>query len=182
MVYKFLLLSDEVNNFKREIQISSQATFLDLHNEILKATGYEEKQMYSFFICGNDWSKQTEITLIEMDTSSEEDSYIMEQTYLEDLLEEEYQKLLYVFDPLTERVFFIELCEIITGKELKKPVCSKSIGEPPKQYIDFDLVNNDFNINTDLGENFYGEDEFDDEDLEGLDEDTFENRLTDDPF
>ncbi|MDR2680772.1 MAG: hypothetical protein LBC47_08205 [Tannerella sp.] len=180
MVYKFLLLSDEVDNFKREIQISSQATFFDLHNEILKSTGYEEKQMYSFFICGNDWSKHTEVTLIEMDTSSEEDSYIMDRTLLEDLLEEEHQKLLYVFDPLTERVFFIELREIITGKDLKKPVCSKSVGEPPKQFIDFDIVSND--ISTDLGENFYGDDEFDEEDLAGLDEDTFENRLTDERF
>ena len=41
MVYRFLLLSDEVDNFKREIQISSQATFLDFHKEILKSTGYD---------------------------------------------------------------------------------------------------------------------------------------------
>jgi hypothetical protein len=179
MVYKFLLLSDEVDNFKREIQISSQATFLDLHNEILKATGYEEKQMYSFFICGDDWSKQTEITLIEMDTSSEEDGYIMENTYLEDLLEEEHQKLLYVFDQLAERVFFIELREIITGKDLKKPACTKSVGEPPKQFIDFNDVTDD--LSMDLGENFYGEDEYDDEDLDGLDEDTF-NEMQNDRF
>jgi hypothetical protein len=179
MVYKFLLLSDEVDNFKREIQISSQATFLDFHNEILKATGYEEKQMYSFFICGNDWSKHTEITLIEMDTSSEEDSYIMENTYLEDLLEEEHQKLLYVFDQMTERVFFIELREIITGKDLKKPECTKSVGEPPKQFIDFNVINEE--ISMDLGENFYGDDEYDDEDLDGLDEDTF-NEMQNDRF
>jgi hypothetical protein len=180
MVYRFLLLSDEVDNFKREIRISSEATFLDFHNEILKATGYEEKQMYSFFTCGDNWDKQTEITLIEMDTSSEEDNYIMENTYLEDLLEEEHQKLIYVFDQLTERCFFIELREIITGKELKKPFCSKSVGEPPKQFIDFDLMANDIST-TDLGENFYGDDEFDEEDLENLDEDTF-SELSDDRF
>ncbi|MDR1382080.1 MAG: hypothetical protein LBJ47_11465 [Tannerella sp.] len=179
MVYRFLILSDEVDNFKREIQIGSQATFLDLHNEILKATGYEEKQMYSFFICGEDWSKRTEITLIEMDTSSEEDCYVMENTLLEDLLEEEHQKLLYVFDQMTERVFFIELREIITGKDLKKPVCTKSVGEPPKQFIDFNVLSDDAGI--DLGENFYGDDEYDEEDLKGLDEDTF-NELQDNRF
>jgi hypothetical protein len=171
MVYRFLLLSDEVDNFKREIQISSQATFLDFHNEILKATGYEDKQLYSFFICGNAWDKQTEITLIEMDTSSEEDNYIMENTYLEDLLEEEHQKLLYVFDQLRERCFFIELREIITGKDMEKPACTKSDGEPPKQFILFDVTTDD--INMDLGEDFYGEDDFDDEELDGLDNDSF---------
>lgn len=180
MVYRFLLLSDEADNFKREIQISSQASFLDFHKEILKVTGYDENQMYSFFICGDDWSKQTEITLIEMDTSSEEDNYVMEDTLLEDLLEEEHQKLLYVFDQLSERVFFIELREIITGKDLKDPVCSISVGMPPKQMLDFDMTTND--ISLDLGEDFYGDDAYDDEDLEGLDEGSFEESSTDDRF
>ena len=73
--------------------------------------------MCSFFICDDDWSKNTEITLVEMDTSSEVDNYIMEDTRLEELLEDEHQKLLFVFDYMTERCFFIELSEIITGKE-----------------------------------------------------------------
>ncbi len=41
--------------------------------------------MCSFFICDDDWSKNTEITLVEMDTSSEVDNYIMEDTRLEEL-------------------------------------------------------------------------------------------------
>lgn len=180
MVYRFLLLSDEADDFKREIQISSQATFFDFHKEILKTTGYDKQQMYSFFICGDDWSKQTEITLIEMDTSSEEDSYVMDKTLLEDLLEEEHQKLLYVFDQLAERVLFIELREIITGKDLKDPVCTKVTGKPPKQFIDFDVVAND--ISTDLGEDFYGDDAFDNEDLEGLDEGSFDDESLNDRF
>ena len=92
----------------------------------------------------------------------------MDRTILEDLLEEEHQKLLYVFDQLAERVFFIELREIITGKDLKDPICTKSSGEPPVQFIDFDVASTD--ISSDLGEDFYGEDGFDDEDLAGLDE------------
>ena len=180
MVYKFLLLSDEVDNFKREIQINSQATFFDFHNEILKATGYDENQLYSFFICGDDWSKQTEITLIEMDTSSEEDCFIMEQTPLEELLEEEQQKLIYVFDQLSERVFFIELREIITGKELKEAMCSKSVGVPPQQFVDFDIAASD--ISSDLGEDFYGDDAYNEEDLDGLDEGSFDESALDDRF
>ena len=39
--------------------------------------------------------------------SYEEDSYVMKDTRLSDLLEDEKQKLIYVFDPLAERVFFI---------------------------------------------------------------------------
>lgn len=178
MVYRFLLVSDEVDDFKREIQISSEATFLDFHKAILKSTRYDADQIYSFFICGDDWSKQTEITLIEMDTSSEEDSYVMDTTRLEELIEEEHQKLLYVFDQLNERVFFIELRQIITGKDLKEPVCTKSVGLPPKQIMEFKM---DFStISTDLDEDFYGDDAYDDEDLAGLDEGMFDDEPTSD--
>lgn len=73
MVYRFLILSDEVDNFKREIQIDSEATFLELQDAILDSVNFTKDQMTSFFICDDDWSKETEITLVEMDTSSDVD-------------------------------------------------------------------------------------------------------------
>ena len=112
MVYRFTIISDEVDDFIREIQIDSEATFYELHEAILKAAKYTNDQMTSFFICDDDWEKEQEITLEDMGTSSDEDSYIMRETSLSELLEDEKQKMLYVFDPLTERVFFIELSEI----------------------------------------------------------------------
>ena len=63
MVYRFTIISDEVDNFRREIQIDSDATFLDFHNAILKSVGYPNDQMTSFFICDDNWEKETEITL-----------------------------------------------------------------------------------------------------------------------
>ena len=51
MVYKFRIISDEVDDFLREIKIDSEATFYDLHEAILKCTGYKDDQMTSFFIC-----------------------------------------------------------------------------------------------------------------------------------
>ena len=53
--------------------------------------------MTSFFVCDDDWEKQTEITLEDMGGgSSEEDTYIMRETRLSELLEEEKQKMLYL--------------------------------------------------------------------------------------
>ena len=133
MVYKFRIISDEVDDFLREIQIDSEASFYDLHEAILKSTGYKDDQMTSFFICDDDWEKETEITLEDMGSgSSEEDTYIMRETPLSELLEDEKQKMIYVFDPLAERVFFIELSEIITGKDLDKAVCTRKNGEAPQ--------------------------------------------------
>ena len=55
MVYKFRIISDEVDDFLREIKIDSEASFYDLHEAILKCTGYKDDQMTSFFICDDDW-------------------------------------------------------------------------------------------------------------------------------
>ena len=45
MVFRFLILSDEVDDFKREIKIDSEATFLDLYNAIMDSVGYTKDQM-----------------------------------------------------------------------------------------------------------------------------------------
>ena len=83
MVYKFLLLSDEVDNFSREIEIAPDATFLQFHDAILDAVGYDKNQITSFFICSDNWEKQQEITLIDMGADSATDTYLMEETPLE---------------------------------------------------------------------------------------------------
>ncbi len=51
MIYKFRLVSDEVDNFKREIAIDADDTFLTFRNAICEAVGYDRGQMNSFFIC-----------------------------------------------------------------------------------------------------------------------------------
>ncbi|MFK2099761.1 hypothetical protein ACIXHK_21255 [Bacteroides fragilis] len=170
MIYRFTIISDEVDDFVREIQIDPEATFFDLHEAILKAANYTNDQMTSFFICDDDWEKEKEITLEEMDNNPEMDSWIMKETRLNELIEDEKQKLLYVFDYMTERCFFIELSEIITGKEIKGAKCTKKSGEVPKQTVDFEEMAAGGG-SLDLDENFYGDQDFDMEDFdaEGFD-------------
>lgn len=170
MIYRFTIISDEVDDFVREIQIDPEATFFDFHEAILKAAGYTNDQMTSFFICDDDWEKEKEITLEEMDNNPEMDSWIMKETRLNELIEDEKQKLLYVFDYMTERCFFIELSEIITGKEIKGAKCTKKSGEAPKQTVDFEEMAAGGG-SLDLDENFYGDQDFDMEDFdaEGFD-------------
>jgi hypothetical protein len=176
-----MILSDEVSDFIREIKIDSEATFLDLHHAIIKSAGYAPDQMCSFFICDDDWSRRTEITLIDMDKSSEEDNYIMENTRLEELLEDEDEKLVYVFDYLTERSFFIELREIIPGKRLAQATCARSEGVPPPQTVDFDAVmDSKTQAPSLLSESFYGDSEYDPDELDHEGFDGLEN--TGNPF
>lgn len=169
MVYRFTMVSDEVDDFVREFQISPDATFFDLHTAILKSVGFTDDEPTSFFVCNEDWEREHEVTLEAMnDESSEEDSYIMKDTELSELVEDEGQKLTYVFDVMTERSFFLELTEIITRKESKTPQCTRSQGEPPQQKVDFEEAAKQMNIpaGDDLGENFYGDKDYDEEDLD----------------
>ena len=176
MIYRLIMISDEVEDFMREIQIDSESTFLDLHKTILEACHYPDDQLTSFTMCENGWEKGQEVTLEEMDTSSDQDSYVMADTRLSELIEEEKQHLIYTFDPLADRCFFIQVSEIITGKTLDTPKVTRSQGNAPKQTIDFDELmarNPVGNASTDGGiyddDDLYG-DAIDDEEigLEGL--------------
>ena len=186
MVYRFLILSDEADDFKREIKIDSEATFLDLYNIIMDSVGYSKDQMCSFFLCDDDWSKTTEITLVEMDTSSDTDSYTMADTHLDELLEDEHQKLLFVFDYMTDRALFMELREIITGQDLKEAICTKSTGNPPAQTMTNEELESKTS-NLDLEEYFYGDsdyniDELDRDGYEGFGDSVIDNPYDDDRY
>lgn len=183
MVYRFIILSDEVDDFRRDILIDSESTFFELHNAILDSVGYTADQMTSFFICDEDWSREQEITLVEMDTSSEEDNYVMDNTHLSDFLEDEKQKLIYVFEYLTERSFFMELREIIPGKSLEKPECVKLAGEAPPQTTKFEEIpdaSSGNTVGTVSDDSFFDDDNLD---LDEYDEEELDNFLSDgNPF
>ncbi len=169
MVYKFLILSDENEIFLREITIDADNTFLDFHEAIVKAVNYDLHQMASFFLCNEDWEKEQEITLVEMDTSTEYDNLTMGKTVIADYVTDEGQKLLYVFDYMSERAFFIRLEEITTGKNLAQAVCLKSDGKAPEQISSEDDFLN-FSKSEDMDANFYGDEDFE---LDELDEEGF---------
>ena len=118
MVYRFKLVSDEVSNFAREIEIDSDSSFLQLRNAILDSVDYTKDDIDSFFLCDDDWQRQEEITLEDMGSSSDCDIWLMEDTPVGELVEDEGQKLVFVFDYLTERSFFMELKEIIPGRSM----------------------------------------------------------------
>ncbi|MCQ2194664.1 MAG: hypothetical protein MJZ28_06890 [Paludibacteraceae bacterium] len=178
MIYKFILLSDEVDNFMREIQIDSEATFMELHDAILDSVKYGKDQITSFFVCDDSWEKEQEITQIEMDTSSEYDNYVMDDTKLEELISDEGQKVLFVFDMMNERSFFMELREVKTGVDLPVAKCTASKGTAPKQILD-DLFM-DFTANAKAFDATLGLEDFDDEGVD--DEELGDLNISDDYF
>lgn len=184
MIYKFRIVSDEVDNFKREIEIDADSNFLTFRNAICDSLGYDKGQMNSFFICEDGWEKGKEITLEDMGSDLSDETYLMDECILSDYLEDEGQKMIFVFDYLTDRAFFIELKETIPGKILSSPICTVAMGTPPPQFIDLEEFEAKLDAktktsDTDMDEDFYGSDEYNEDefDAEGFDEMTFDENM-----
>ncbi len=181
MIFNFRIVSDEVDNFKREIQIDAEATFLDLKNAICESVDYDKNQMSSFFICDDRWEKEREITLEDMGSDSSEDVYLMEDSVLSDFIEDEGQRLMFTFDYLTDRSFYIEMKKMITGRTLKDPVCTLAVGKAPAESVDLDEFDAKIDAKAaaaaaaaaeDMGEEFFGSDSYNDDEFDaaGFDE------------
>jgi len=173
MIYTFHIGSEDSPKFKVEIDIDASDTFLRLRNAILDAAGYSKDQMDSFFICDEHWNMGKEITYADMGKDSDDDIWLMEDTPLEELIEDEGQRLVFVFDYLTDRNFFLILKEITPGKSLHDPLCKRKEGTAPREVIDIEeLLKTDTTRVapdiSDLDENFYGDDEYNEEDIADL--------------
>jgi hypothetical protein len=138
--------------------------------------------MDSFFICDDGWEKRKEITYEDMDLDSDQDAWLMDDAVLADFIDDEGQKILYVFDYLTDRALYMEMTELTTGKTLKDPVCTLSLGQAPPQTIDMDEFDAQIDAKAaqaakaaaedDIDEDFYGSDSFNEDEFEagGFDE------------
>ena len=191
MVFRFLILSDEVDDFKREIKIDSEATFLDLYNAIMDSVGYTKDQMCSFFICDDNWEKEKEITLEDMGSDSAQEVYLMDDSILGDFIDDEGQRLMFTFDYMTDRSFFIEMKKLETGRNLIDPVCSMAVGKAPTQMMEFEEFEDKNAAKAkasaiaaavaaeDMGEEFYGSEQFNDDEFsaEGFDEMNFDEKF-----
>lgn len=166
MVFHFVVLSDEVDDFRRELDIDTEATFAELNELLLKTCGYKKEMMTSFFICDEDWNKQQEITAVDMsDHSLKNRPKMMEHTHLCDVISDDdaHNKLhiLFEFDTLCERYLYMQLKEARDHEHLLTPAITLEKGKAPKQEQDIESMIRDFD-NDDM----YGVDGFNDDELD----------------
>ncbi len=179
MIYRFTFSCEEGDpNFRRVFEADADATFLQLHEAILKSVDYPDDQMTSFFICNDEWEKGQEVTLVEMESNFEYDNMVMNETRLSDLIEEVGQRLIYIFDPMFERYFFGSLKEIKPGT-MNGVECVESKGKAPKQLKSEDPL---AGLGSKGGDDdFLFDDEFKDEyDLGDIDMEGFQDLSFDD--
>ena len=173
MIYLFRIISDENQDFHRDLVSDSSDTFLDFHKVLQENLGYDASQLASFFITNENWEKQQEITLIDMKQDPGVETLTMEAVTLEEYLVELNQRMIYVFDFFSERAFFIELIELSDQQSSKKtPFVADEKEDPPPQLALDKLLDN-----VNMEEPSYEEDEekFPEDDLriDDLDPDMF---------
>ncbi len=159
MVYRFLILSDEDEDFRRELRINAEATFLELNDFLLASLGYDNHEMTTFHLCDEDWHKEREVTLFDMSFDESNPSLVMSEYKLSDLMEAKGEHLFFVFDMLAERGLFMELAEIDEDSEELVPRITFEQGNPPVQMVDLDVASS--RLSTLEDDNF--DDSFDDD-------------------
>lgn len=125
MLYTITAVSPEVEDFAIELQIESDATFAELHRLIRQTCGWGEGQPSTFHLCDERWHREHSIP----ERSMEDDT--MADVELGDCLEDEGQRLQYIFDPDGRRGLLLEVTRIAYGKHIDQPTCRRSHGEAP---------------------------------------------------
>lgn len=133
MVYRIIILSEEDDFFRREIRIDSEATFQQFNDFLVEHLGFSSAELTTFYISDEAWSKGQEVTAMDMRLNSDEDSYLMSETQLEELIEGRGDRLIFVFDMLSERALFMEVVEELPGKSLPEPEVTRAEGKAPTQ-------------------------------------------------
>lgn len=169
MTLRLTLISPDVEDFIIEMKIDADASFADLHNLILNQCGYKEIKGQRFLICDENWRPYRRILLSdEGNTSIDEDVYLMADTDLGEVLEDEGQRLTYRYDPEGHRMFLLEVTKITFGDKVPaEGIMTRRSGHTPAQFLQEEAAQPNIQMATEaLEEEFYGDEGFEEEDLD----------------
>lgn len=111
MLYRFRVILDAEEDVFRDIEIMAGDTLEDLHNTILQSFGFDGTEMASFYISDDDWNQGEEISQFDM-AEGGSSIRLMNETTLDDVVDETQTKLIYVYDFFSMWTFLVELAEI----------------------------------------------------------------------
>lgn len=166
MVYKIRLILDTEENVLRDIVISYNDTLEDLHNAITNAFGFYGTEMASFYLTDDKWNQGDEIPLFDMSESN--NSMSMQKFKIKEVLTEDNDKLIYVYDFLALWSFYVELISIEEDENLiELPSLLLSVGVVPNEAPEKEFISEESNSNS---EEYDRLENFDDFDFDNFDE------------
>ena len=169
MIYRFRMLTDENDHFVRDFEVAADSTLLDMHEFLIQMLDYDPC-MASFFKADDRWERQQEYTYMDMGDGMGDGGNgapkPMATSRLCEVLHYLHDRLIYVFDPFTERAYYIEVIEAKDEQEgMTYPRVQFEHSPAPDQYDPeaseqsgsiFDEIMGEFN-------DFDGDDSYDDE-------------------
>ncbi|MFD2553238.1 IS1096 element passenger TnpR family protein [Sphingobacterium tabacisoli] len=176
-IYRFRVTFEDYEDIYRDIDMPSKSTFVELHQEIHKSTGYQVDASSSFYVSNDQWKKGTEIALMPSQRKIDAGVLLMEDIRLSKFIDDPHQKFYYIYNFDRPYDFHVELVKILKEEEGKEyPAIFKSVGQAPKMVAaaNFPVASDDDEDDEYVEESTeeYGVDEDDDYDtMDGDDED-----------
>jgi hypothetical protein len=170
-VYRFRVTFEDYEDVYRDIDMPSKGTFLELHHQIHKSTGYNAEVSSSFYVSNDQWKKGTEVAHLPNPRKKEAGVLIMEDIRLSKFIDDPHQKFYYIYNFDRPYEFHVELIKILKEEDGKEyPSLFKSVGLAPKSAAAANFpVNDDDDDDDDVIEEIateeYGVDEEDEFDL-----------------
>ena len=132
-VYRFRVTFEDYEDVYRDIDMPSKGTFLELHHEIHKSTGYNADVSSSFYVSNDQWKKGTEVAHLPNPRKIEAGVLIMEDIRLSKFIDDPHQKFYYIYNFDRPYDFHVELIKILKEEDGKEyPSLFKSVGLAPK--------------------------------------------------
>lgn len=156
MIYRFrvILDNDTEEDIFRDIEIRKTDTLEDLHNTITQSFGFDGTEMASFYLSDDDWNQGEEISLFDM-SEGINSVKLMSESIIEDIVNEDKTKLIYVYDFLSMWTFFVELGEVVEEAEgTDYPNLMYVHGQIPVEAPDKTFEADDFGELNEFGEEF----------------------------
>ena len=135
MIYRFrvILDNDTEDDIFRDIEIYKTNSLEEFHETIINSFGFINNEMASFYISDNEWNQGEEISLFNFGDESKE-TKLMSSVAINQVINNENNKLIYIYDFLNMWVFLIELIEVAEEiKGINYPNIIFSKGELPEK-------------------------------------------------
>jgi len=167
MIYRFRIILDHhgESDIFRDIELRNTDMFEDFHNAIVQAFGFDGTEMASFYVSDDLWEQGEEISLFDLG-EGESASRNMATIQIQDLVDGNQNKLIYIYDFLNMWTFLVELSEILNetdGSDYPKLLFAH--GQMPES-----APEKEFETEGSLGLNGFEEEE----DEEGYDEEDYD--------
>lgn len=135
-VLKFRVYFEEDDSVYRDVAVTHNQHFTDLHQGILRAYEFDNKHQATFFRSNDHWQRGREISLEKYDKEYRVAPLIMSETLIGSEIRDPNQKFVYLYDFTKNWTFLVELIHVSKEEngKLEYPAVVKTEGIAPTQY------------------------------------------------